>query len=219
MDTSFNYIISPEISEFKKFSPKLKIGVLASGKGTNFQELINLSQKNILDVEIKVLITDKDDAYCIKRADNAEIPREIIRYKDFSQKELFELEIINVLINYDVELVVMAGWMKIVSTLFINKFKNKIINIHPSLLPAYKGSSAIRDSLLNGSKITGCSVHFVEEKVDSGSLIMQAALPVLNDDNIETLSKKIQILEHKILPHSISHAGYLIRSDLRKVIR
>ncbi|KGF89576.1 MULTISPECIES: phosphoribosylglycinamide formyltransferase [Prochlorococcus] len=219
MNTSFNYIISPEISKFKKFSPKLKIGVLASGKGTNFQELINLSQKSILDVDIKVLITNKDDAYCIKRADIAEIPREIIRDKDFSQNKLFELEIINVLINYDVELVVMAGWMKIVSPLFINKFKNKIINIHPSLLPAYKGSSAIRDSLLNGSKITGCSVHFVEEKVDSGSLIMQAALPVLNDDNIETLSKKIQILEHKILPHSISHAGYLIRSDLRKVIR
>ena len=219
MDTSFNYIISPEISEFKKFSPKLKIGVLASGNGTNFQELINLSQKSKLDVDIKVLITNKDDAYCIKRADNAEIAREIIRDKDFSQKELFEREIIDVLMNYDVELVVMAGWMKIVSPLFINKFKNKIINIHPSLLPAYKGGSAIKDSILNGSKITGCSVHIVEEEVDSGSLIMQAALPIKDDDDIESLSKKIQILEHKILPHSISHAGYLIRSNLRKVIR
>ena len=107
----------------------------------------------------------------------------------------------------------MAGWMKIVSSLFINKFKNKIINIHPSLLPSYKGGSAIKDSILNGSKITGCSVHFVDEEVDSGSLIMQAALPILNNDNIESLSKKIQILEHKILPHSISHAGFLIRSN------
>ena len=107
----------------------------------------------------------------------------------------------------------MAGWMKIVSPFFINKFKNKIINIHPSLLPAYKGGSAIKDSLINGSKITGCSVHFVEIEVDSGSLIMQAALSISNDDNIETLSKKIQILEHKILPQSISHAGFLIRSN------
>jgi len=129
------------------------------------------------------------------------------------EKELFELEIINTLINYDVELVVMAGWMKIVSSLFINKFKNKIINIHPSLLPSYKGASAIKDSILNGSKITGCSVHFVDEEVDSGSLIMQAALSIREDDNFETLSKKIQILEHKILPHSISHAGFLIRSN------
>ena len=211
MDKSFKYIISPEISEFRRFSPKLRIGVLASGEGTNFQELIDLSKKGAFDIEIKVLITNKGSAGCINRAEMVKIPHKIIRGKDFAQKELFELEIINTLVDYDVELVVMAGWMKIVSQLFINKFKNKIINIHPSLLPAYKGSSAIKDSLLNGSKITGCSVHFVEEEVDSGSLIIQAALSIKDEDNMESLSKKIKFLEHKILPHSISHAGYLIR--------
>ena len=213
MDKSFEYIISPEISEFRRFSPKLKIGVLASGEGTNFQELINLSEKGELDVDIKVLVTNKDDAGCIKRAESVKIPHKIIRGKDFSQKDLFELEIINTLNNFDVELIVMAGWMKIVTPFFINKFKNKIINIHPSLLPAYKGGSAIKDSILNGSKITGCSVHFVDEEVDSGSLIMQAALSIRDDDDIDSLSKRIQILEHKILPHSISHAGFLIRSN------
>jgi len=213
LDRSFNYIISPEISEFRRFSPKLKIGVLASGKGTNFQELINLSEKGALDIDIKVLITNKDDAGCIKRAKSANIPHKIIRDKDFLQKELFELEIANTLNNYDVELVVMAGWMKIVTPFFINKFKNKIINIHPSLLPAYKGGSAIKDSLLNGSKITGCSVHFVDEVVDSGPLIMQAALSIRDDDDIESLSKRIHMLEHKILPHSIAHAGFLIRGN------
>ena len=213
MDKSFNYIISPEISEFRKFSPKLKIGVLASGKGTNFQELINLSKKGELDVDIKVLITNKDDAGCIKRAKSVKIPHKVIKGKDFLQKELFELEIANTLIHYDVELVVMAGWMKIMSPFFINKFKNKTINIHPSLLPAYKGGSAIKDSILNGSKITGCSVHFVDEEVDSGSLIMQAALSIRDNDDIESLSKRIHMLEHKILPHSISHAGFLIRSN------
>ena len=213
MDKSFNYIISPEISEFRRFSPKLKIGVLASGNGTNFQELINLSKKALFDIDIKVLITNKNDAGCIKRAENAKIPYEIIRDNEFSQKELFELEIINNLINYDIELVVMAGWMKIVTPFLINKFKNKIINIHPSLLPAYKGGSAIKESILNGSKITGCSVHFVDEEVDSGSLIMQAALSIRDDDDIESLSKRIRMLEHKILPHPISHAGFLIRSN------
>ena len=210
---SFNYIISPEISEFRRFSPKLKIGILASGKGTNFQELINLSQKEELDIDIKVLITNKDDAGCIKRAESVKIPHKIIRDKDFLQKELFELEIINTLNHYDVELVVMAGWMKIVTPFFINKFRNKIINIHPSLLPAYKGGSAIMDSLINGSKITGCSVHFVDEEVDSGTLIMQAALSIRDDDDIDSLSKRIHMLEHKILPHSISHAGFLIRKN------
>ena len=213
MNKSFNYIISPEISKFRKFSPKLKIGVLASGKGTNFQELINLSEKGEIDLDIIVLITNKDEAGCIKRAECKKIPHKIIRGKDFPQKELFELEIINTLVHYDVELVVMAGWMKIVTPFFINKFKNKIINIHPSLLPAYKGSTAINDSILNGSKITGCSVHFVDEDVDSGTLIMQAALSIRDDDDIESLSNRIQILEHKILPHSISHAGFLIRSN------
>ncbi len=213
MDKTFNYIISPEISEFRRFTPKLKIGVLASGKGTNFQELINLSEKGELDIDIKVLITNKDNAGCIKRAINSDIPHKIIRGKDFSQKELFELEIINTLISYDVELIVMAGWMKILTPFFISKFKNKIINIHPSLLPAYKGGSAIEDSILNGSKITGCSVHFVNEEVDSGSLIMQAALSIRDDDDIESLSKRIHMLEHKILPHSITHAGFLIRSN------
>jgi len=216
LDRSFNYIISPEVSEFRRFTPKLKIGVLASGKGTNFQELINLSEKRELDIDIKVLITNKDDAGCIKRAESVKIPHKIIRDKDYSQKELFELEIVNTLFNYDVELVVMAGWMKIVTPFFINKFKNKIINIHPSLLPAYKGGSAIKDSLSNGSKITGCSVHFVDEEVDSGSLIMQAALSIKNDDDIESLSKRIQILEHKILPHSISFAGLMIRNDFKE---
>jgi len=99
LDRSFNYIISPEISEFRRFSPKLKIGVLASGKGTNFQELIDLSEKGELDIDIKVLITNKDYAGCIKRAESVKIPYKIIRGKDFVQKELFELEIINTLNN------------------------------------------------------------------------------------------------------------------------
>ena len=163
LDKSFNYIISPGIAEFRRFSPKLKIGVLASGNGTNFQELINLSEKEELDIDIKVLITNKDEAGCIKRAKSVNIPHKIIRGKDFSQNDLFELEIINTLNNFDVELVVMAGWMKIVSPFFINKFKNKIINIHPSLLPAYKGGSAIKDSILNESNLCTIRIDIISK--------------------------------------------------------
>ena len=215
MDKSFNYIISPEITNFRKFSPKLRIGVLASGEGTNFQELINLSTNKKLDIEIKVLITNKEEAGCVNRALKANIPFKVIKGNDFLKNELFESEIIKILKSFDVELVIMAGWMKIVSSFFITKYKDKIINIHPSLLPSYKGSSAIKEALSNGSKITGCSVHFVENEVDSGSLIMQAALSVFKNDNLESLTKRIQILEHKILPLSISHAGYLIREKFK----
>ena len=214
MNNSFNYIISPEKFEFRKFSPKLKIGILASGKGTNFQELINLSEKNLLDIDIKILITNKETE-CIERAVKANIPYKLIKENDYPLKKLFEAEIINTLLKSEVELVVMAGWMKIVSSDFVSMFKNKIINIHPSLLPSYKGYKAIEEALSSGSKITGCSVHFVETEVDSGTLIMQAALPILEDDNIDSLSKKIQKLEHTILPHSISNAGYLIRKKIK----
>tara|TARA_Y100000766_G_scaffold215942_1_gene187752 strand:- start:34 stop:687 length:654 start_codon:yes stop_codon:yes gene_type:complete len=214
LNNSFNYIISPEKFEFRKFSPKLKIGILASGKGTNFQELINLSEKNLLDIDIKILITNKETE-CIERAVKANIPYKLIKENDYPLKKLFEAEIINTLLKSEVELVVMAGWMKIVSSDFVSMFKNKIINIHPSLLPSYKGYKAIEEALSSGSKITGCSVHFVETEVDSGTLIMQAALPILEDDNIDSLSKKIQKLEHTILPHSISNAGYLIRKNIK----
>ena len=215
MDNTFNYLISPEISKLSGFSPKLKIAILASGNGSNFQELINLSKSNKLDIDIRILITNKSDAGCLLKAKESNILYKIIKNSDYENKDFFEDEIINTIKNQDVELVVMAGWMKIMSSKFVDTFRKKIINIHPSLLPSFKGNNAIKEAITNGSKITGCSVHYVESEVDSGSLIMQAALSISNDDNIETISKKIHFLEHKILPLSISQAGNLIRSNFR----
>ena len=212
MDKSFNYLISPEITQLRKFSPKLKIAILASGEGSNFQELINLSKSNRFDIDIKILITNKSEAGCISRAQNSNISYKIIKDTDYENKHYFENEIINTIKKHDIELVVMAGWMKIMSSKFVNAFKNKIINIHPSLLPSFKGSNAIKEAIRNDSKITGCSVHFVEAEVDSGSLIMQAALSISDKDDLETITKKIHLLEHKILPLSISQAGYIIRN-------
>ena len=212
MDKSFNYLISPEITKFREFSPKLKIAILASGEGSNFQELINLSKSNRFDIDIKILITNKSAAGCISRARNSNISYKVIKGSDYENKDYFEDEIINTIKKHDIELVVMAGWMKIMSSKFVNAFKNKIINIHPSLLPSFKGSNAIKEAIRNDSKITGCSVHFVEAEVDSGSLIMQAALSISDKDDLESITKKIHLLEHKILPLSISQAGYIIRS-------
>ena len=212
MDQTFNYLISPEISKLRNFSPKLKIAILASGEGSNFQELIDLSNSNEFDIDIRLLITNKSEAGCLLRAEKSKISYKVIQVKDFENKEYFEEEIINTIKNHDIELVVMAGWMKIMSSKFVNAFKNKIINIHPSLLPSYKGNNAIKQALISGSKITGCSVHFVEPEVDSGPLIMQAALAISDKDNLETITQKLHLLEHKILPLSISQAGYIIRN-------
>ena len=215
MDHSFNYLISPEISKLRDFSPKLKIAILASGDGSNFQELIDLSKSNKFDIDIKLLITNKSEAGCILRAKKSNILYKIIQVSDFENKEYFEKEIINTIRKHDIELVVMAGWMKIMSSKFVNAFKNKIINIHPSLLPSFKGNNAIKQAITSGSKIIGCSVHFVEPKVDSGSLIMQAALSISDEDNIDSITKKIHLLEHKILPLSISQAGYMLRNGFK----
>ena len=215
MDQSFNYLISPEITKLRDFSPKLKIAILASGDGSNFQQLIDLSKSNKFDIDIRLLVTNKSEAGCLLRAKKSNISYKIIKTSDYINQDDFEDEIISTLNKQDIELIVMAGWMKIMSSKFVNAFKNKIINIHPSLLPAFKGSNAIKEAIMNGSKITGCSVHYVEPEVDSGSLIMQAALSISNEDTIETITMKIHLLEHKILPLSISQAGYLIRTSFK----
>ena len=215
MDHSFNYLISPQISKLRDFSPKLKIAILASGEGSNFQELIDLSKSNKFDIDIRLLITNKSEAGCLSKAKKSNISYKIITVSDYKNNENFEEEIINAIKKQDIELVIMAGWMKIMSSKFVNAFKNRLINIHPSLLPSFKGNNAIKQAITNGSKITGCSVHFVEPEVDSGSLIMQAALSISDQDNINTITRKIHFLEHKLLPLSISQAGYMLRNGFK----
>ena len=214
--TSFkHYLISPDLKNFNKFEPKLNIAVLASGEGTNFQVLIDLYKNKKLDIDIKLLISNKDNAGCIKRAIKSEIPYVLVLEKNYENKEKFEAEIINILKESNVELIVMAGWMKIASENFVNTFKDRIINIHPSLLPSFKGKNPIEDALKNNSLITGCSVHFVDKEVDSGKLIIQAALSIKTEDNLISLSNKIHDIEHKILPFAVSEAGLKVRNKLR----
>ena len=215
MKLNSNYLISPELTKFNKFRPKLKVAILASGEGSNFLNLINLANKSELDIDIKILISNNQKAGCIKKAIENDIPYSIINDKEFKNKDLFEQKIINILKKSKVELVVLAGWMKIISEGFVKSFKNKIINIHPSVLPSFKGKNAVKDSLKEGVHVTGCSVHFVETEVDSGKLIIQGVLPILSNDNEESLIKKIHLLEHKILPYGISEAGYLIRNKTK----
>ena len=215
MESLKHYLISPDLKKFPKFEPKLKIAVLASGEGTNFQALINLYKNNKLDIEIKLLISNKQNAGCIKRAIKSEIPYFLVLENNYKNKEKFEAEIIKILQESNVELVVMAGWMKIASESFVNSFSDRIINIHPSLLPSFKGKNPIDDALKHKALITGCSVHYVDKEVDNGKLIIQAALSIKTDDNLSSLTNKIHDIEHKILPLAISEAGLTIRNQLR----
>tara|TARA_B100000212_G_scaffold77302_1_gene54778 strand:+ start:536 stop:1189 length:654 start_codon:yes stop_codon:yes gene_type:complete len=210
-----DYLISPELKEFNKFEPKLNIAVLASGEGTNFQVLIDLYKNKKLDIEINLLISNKENAGCINRAIKSEIPYFIVLEKNYENKEKFEADIIKILKESKVELIVMAGWMKIASENFVNTFKDRIINIHPSILPSFKGKNPIEDALKNNSLITGCSVHFVDREVDNGKLIIQAALSIKTDDNLKTLTNKVHDIEHKILPFAVSEAGLKVRNKLR----
>jgi len=205
------YIISPEINSLNRFSPKLKIAVLASGEGSNFQVLIDLAKKELFDIDIKILICNNKNAGCVKRAAEGKIPYFICDESSCKNRDDFEKKIINKLRDCDIELIIMAGWMKIVSEKFINSVRKKIINIHPSLLPSFKGKNPIRDALENGSLITGCSVHYVVAEVDSGELIIQGALAINKDENIENLTNNIHEIEHMILPFAISQAGFNIR--------
>ena len=205
------YIISPELNSLNRFRPKLKIAILASGEGSNFQVLIDLAKNGKFDIDIKILICNKINAGCVKRAIEEKIPYFICEESSCRNRDDFEQKIIDKLIENDVELIVMAGWMKIVSENFINSVNRKIINIHPSLLPSFKGKNPIKEALENGSFITGCSVHYVVPEVDSGELIIQGAITINKRDGIEILTKNIHQIEHLILPIAISEAGFALR--------
>jgi len=209
-----HYLISPHLKNFNKFDPKLNIAVLASGEGTNFQVLIDLYKNKKLDIEIKLLISNKENAGCIKRAIKNDIPYSLVIENKYENKEKFEDKIIKILKESNVELIVMAGWMKIASENFVNTFKDKIINIHPSLLPSFKGKNPINDALKNKALITGCSVHFVDKEVDNGKLIIQGAISIKTNDNLSSLTNRIHEIEHKILPIAVSEAGLTVRNQL-----
>jgi len=178
----------------------MKVGVMASGRGSNFQAILKeLNKGNLPDVEISHLIVNKKDAQVIKIAKKHNISYSIIESKNKTRTE-FEKEIIHIFREKNIEIIVLAGFMRILSSNFVNEYKHKIINIHPSLLPAFPGAHAHRDVIKSGVKESGCTVHFVDEGVDSGPIIMQASINLEKGETEGSLSKKILIKEHQIFP-------------------
>ncbi|MDI3546633.1 MAG: phosphoribosylglycinamide formyltransferase 1 [Halanaerobiales bacterium] len=181
----------------------LKIGVLASGRGTNLQSIIDSIQRGDLETEIRIVISDRKGAKALARANKYHIPNQYINPDDYATKEEFEQAIINLLEEHKVELVILAGFMRLLTPYFVRHYKNKIMNIHPSLLPAFPGLNAQRQALEYGVKIAGCTVHFADEGMDTGPIILQAAVPVKEGDTEETLAERILQEEHRIYPEAI----------------
>jgi len=181
----------------------MNIAVFCSGNGSNLQAIIDAKNRVYLKADIRVVVSDVPGCYALTRAEKAGIKTFIIERKDFRSKKEFEARILEKLKVEDIGLIVLAGYMCLLSKNFINQYKYKILNIHPALLPAFKGTQGIKDAFLYGVKVTGPTVHFVTEEMDSGPIILQAPVMVMEDDTEETLAEAIHREEHKIYPMAI----------------
>ncbi|WP_196594909.1 phosphoribosylglycinamide formyltransferase [Pectinatus sottacetonis] len=180
------------------------LGILASGRGTNLQSIMDAIAEGQFSAEIGLVITDNPKAKALERAQMAGIANICVERKKFAKREVFEQSLIAELRKHHVEHIVLAGFMRILSPVFIREYKNHILNIHPALLPSFPGAHAHRDVLAYGVKISGCTVHFVDEGMDSGPIIIQAAVPVMDDDTEDTLAARVLKQEHIIYPRAIA---------------
>lgn len=198
----------------------LKIGVLVSGSGSNLQSIIDNIELGNIKAEISVVISNVAGVYALERAKKHNIPTEVIDHRNFKTREEFDKKLVQVLKSYNVELVVMAGFLRVITKVLLDAFPMKVLNIHPALLPAFPGLHVQKKALDYGVKFAGCTVHFADEGVDSGPIIIQGIVPVLDNDTEETLSKRILKVEHKIYPMAIKlyAEGRLKISDRRVII-
>ena len=184
-------------------SRQVPLGVLISGSGSNLQAIMDAIKEKRLDAVIRIVISNRDDAYGLVRARNHNLPTEIVDHRKFPAREAYDQALVDLLKTHDVELVVLAGFMRLLSPVFVRAFSNRIMNIHPALLPAFPGLHVQRKALEYGVRFSGCTVHFVNEECDQGPIIIQAAVPVFPDDTEESLSARILKEEHRIYPRAI----------------
>ncbi len=180
-----------------------KIVVLVSGRGTNLQALIDASRSGFIPGTISLVISDNPAAYALRRAQEAGIPTLVLDYQSFPSKKAYEAKLLEVLEQENPDLICLAGYMRIVGKEIVQRFRNRIMNIHPSLLPAFPGLEAQRQAVEYGVKVSGCTVHFVDEGMDTGPIILQATCPVFEDDTPETLAERILKYEHQIYPQAV----------------
>lgn len=181
----------------------MNIAVFCSGDGSNFQAIIDASKSGLFNANVVLMVCDNSNAYAITKAKNESIKTLLLDINDFPSQETFEARIIEELITEHIELICLAGYMRLLLPGFINKYKEKIINIHPALLPSFKGIRGIKDALDYGVKVSGVTVHFVNEDMDAGPIILQEAVTIEDNDTKEMLAKKIHKIEHRLYPNAV----------------
>jgi phosphoribosylglycinamide formyltransferase-1 len=206
LDSDFE-LISPSIGQWPHFEPALRLGVMASGNGSNFEGIQKSISSNALDADIQLLVVNNQGCGAEQRAHRLNIPCQVLDHRQFETREGLDHALVKAFLEADVELIVMAGWMRIVTPVLIEAFPNRLLNIHPSLLPSFKGLDAVGQALQASVRISGCTAHLVQADVDTGPVIAQAAVPVLQDDSRASLAARIQSQEHRILPWAIAIAG------------
>jgi phosphoribosylglycinamide formyltransferase 1 len=195
-------------SKLKTQNSKLRLGVLASGRGTNLQAILDAIAKGQLEAEVAVVVCNHTGAEAISRAQSAGVLVEVYELKDYPSRLAKQRAIAARLFAENVDLVVCAGWDRVLEDEIVERFAGRMINVHPSLLPAFGGGlHAIKDALVYGVKVTGCTVHFVTTELDSGPIISQAAVPVMQDDDVKTLAARIRKEEHRLLVEAIRLYG------------
>jgi phosphoribosylglycinamide formyltransferase-1 len=183
---------------------RIRVGILASGRGTDFQSLVDARDRGELDVDLAILVTNVPGAPVLERARRARVPSAVVDHRTYGDdREAFEKELVRLLRQKGTDLVVFAGFMRLVTPFFVRAFPDRILNIHPSLLPAFPGAHAHRDALARGVRVSGCTVHFVDASVDGGPIVLQKAVPVRDDDTEERLAARILEEEHKLLPLAV----------------
>ncbi len=188
-------------------STPIKLGLLASGSGSNVEVIAKAIQAGQLNAQIQVVIYNNPTAKVAERAERLGLAKVLLNHREFASREALDQAIVKTLATHQADWVIMAGWMRIVTQQLIDAFPRRILNIHPSLLPSFPGANAVEQALQSGVKITGCTVHYVELAVDSGPIIIQAAVPVLPDDTPAALHQRIQVQEHRIFPLAIALAA------------
>ena len=198
---------------------KLSIAVLISGSGTNLQAIIDAIEGGRLDAKIELVLSNKADAYGLTRARIHGIPTEILNHKDFPTREAFDGAVVALLQERGIELVALAGFMRLLSPVFVKAYSNRIMNIHPALLPSFPGLHVQQKAIEHGARFSGCTVHFVNEECDEGPIIIQAVVPVFSDDTADALAARILEQEHRIYPRAIQlYAEGRLRVAGRRVV-
>ncbi len=195
----------------------MNIAVFCSGNGTNLQAIVNaIKNKKLKSVKIALVISDNHNAYALRRAKKAGIKTLVVEPSKFTTKSKFEKEIIKYLKKENVELIVLAGFMRIIGGDLLSEYRNRILNIHPALLPSFKGAHGIKDAFEYGVKVTGVTVHFVDDKMDNGPIILQEAVPIEEKDTLESLESRVHKVEYKLYCKAID---LFVRGKLKIVGR